>query len=196
MLCNVICTFQNLVEKPSATATAWGSSTPRARKRWTCRLVQSFMWDRHSCLDLFFKPDVWFGPDQKKTNLRLRVFFTGDAHGSKRKSCIADQIATFLKGKLQLLHLQELEGLILVSSLIMRRCFPRNKLPLSQLRSAVSYPLPFSDFHIVDTVGEEGTSNAQCLSALKSWKLLWRLVGTQKPVGSPLPPWKSEREAG
>ena len=53
---------------------------------------------------------------------------------------------------------RELETIIFMASLIMRKCFPRNRLPISNLRSPVSVPLPHSDFHVVDMGEGQGQS--------------------------------------
>ena len=42
---------------------------------------------------------------------------------------------------------REVESLIMLASLIMRKCCPRNKLPLDNVLSAVTYSLPHSDIH-------------------------------------------------
>ena len=54
------------------------------------------------------------------------------------------------------LEVQELESVVYLSSLVMRKCFPRNRLPISVLRSAISCSLPVSDFHVLDTCEEQG----------------------------------------
>ena len=53
---------------------------------------------------------------------------------------------------------RELETLIFMASVIMRKCFPRNRLPLTSLRSAVTCSLPDSDFHTIDM----GEGQGQC----------------------------------
>ena len=43
---------------------------------------------------------------------------------------------------------REVESLIMLASLIMRKCCPRNRLPLDNVLSATTFPLPHSDVHI------------------------------------------------
>ena len=50
----------------------------------------------------------------------------------------------------------DLEGVIYLSSLIMRKCFPRNRLPLTVLRSPITCALPISDFYVLDTAEQQG----------------------------------------
>ncbi len=50
------------------------------------------------------------------------------------------------------------DGLVLTASLILRRCFPRNKLPVASLRGPVSARLPPSDYYSIDTLAELGMS--------------------------------------
>lgn len=47
----------------------------------------------------------------------------------------------------EVIDCREMESLILLASVIMRKCCPRNKLPLSEIRSAVSYDLPESELY-------------------------------------------------
>ncbi|ESP05203.1 hypothetical protein LOTGIDRAFT_208161 [Lottia gigantea] len=57
---------------------------------------------------------------------------------------------------------REMESLILLASIIMRKCCPRNKLPLENTDSAVTFPLPLSDRHVPDCEvpdSDNGTSN-------------------------------------
>lgn len=51
---------------------------------------------------------------------------------------------------------REAESLIVMASLIMRKCFPRNRLPICSLRSALTCPLPESSFHVLDTGEGQG----------------------------------------
>ncbi|XP_050403069.1 cytosolic carboxypeptidase 1 [Patella vulgata] len=45
---------------------------------------------------------------------------------------------------------REMESLILLASIIMRKCCPRNKLPLDNVNSVVTFALPLSDKHVPD----------------------------------------------
>ena len=45
---------------------------------------------------------------------------------------------------------REVDSLIFMASHIMRKCFPKNHLPLCSLRSPITCRLPQSDFHIPD----------------------------------------------
>lgn len=45
---------------------------------------------------------------------------------------------------------RELESLIYAASVIMRKCFPKNRLPMTSLRSTLTCTLPDSDFHVID----------------------------------------------
>lgn len=53
---------------------------------------------------------------------------------------------------------RELETLVFMASIIMRKCFPRNRLPLVSLRSVVGFSLPQSEFHVVDAGEGQGES--------------------------------------
>ena len=58
---------------------------------------------------------------------------------------------------------REMEGLILLASVIMRKCCPRNKLPLSNIQSVVSFEKPVSELY-----PEEGYGRCSfLLSSLK-----------------------------
>ncbi len=54
------------------------------------------------------------------------------------------------------LESRELESIIFLSSLIMRKCFPRNRLPLDNLRNSIGCQLPISDFHVPETGEGQG----------------------------------------
>ena len=47
-----------------------------------------------------------------------------------------------------------MEGLILLASVIMRKCCPRNKLPLGNIRSVVKYDLPESELYPPEGFGK------------------------------------------
>ena len=49
---------------------------------------------------------------------------------------------------------REMESLILLASVIMRKCCPRNKLPICNVRSVVMFDKPESDLYPVE--GAEG----------------------------------------
>ena len=71
--------------------------------------------------------------------------------GSGRKSLVENEgIRILYETSRQLVDCREMESLILLASLIMRKCCPRNKLPLTDVSSAVTYALPVSDFHVPD----------------------------------------------
>ena len=64
---------------------------------------------------------------------------------------------------------REVESLIMLASLIMRKCCPRNRLPLENVLSAITFPLPHSDVHIPEcyTLPEfQGTSQSPCCKPL------------------------------
>ena len=66
---------------------------------------------------------------------------------------------------------REVESLIMLASLIMRKCCPRNRLPLENVLSAITFPLPHSDVHIPEcyTLPEfQGTSQSPCGEPLHS----------------------------
>ncbi|KAJ8304681.1 hypothetical protein KUTeg_018264, partial [Tegillarca granosa] len=71
------------------------------------------------------------------TNLRSGRKSLADANG----------IQILYDSAQEVIDCREMESLILLASVIMRKCCPRNKLPLSEIRSALSYDLPESDLY-------------------------------------------------
>ena len=56
---------------------------------------------------------------------------------------------------------RELESIVLMASVIMRKSFPKNRLPITSLKSVLSYNLPHSDFHTLD-MGEGQGKKVTC----------------------------------
>ena len=89
---------------------------------------------------------------------------------SGRKALMeADGIRILYTSCKETIDCRELEPVILNASIIMRKCFPRNKLPLENLRSPLCCPLPESDFHIRDT--GEGHGIYICLILIVFWDI-------------------------
>ena len=53
---------------------------------------------------------------------------------------------------------KEIDGLIMTASLIMRKCFPKNRLPVARLHSPLSIGVPECDTHLLD-ISVEGKVN-------------------------------------
>ncbi|KAK3098121.1 hypothetical protein FSP39_016346 [Pinctada imbricata] len=67
---------------------------------------------------------------------------------SGRKALVdANGIQVLYDSAQEVIDCREMESLILLASVIMRKCCPRNKLPLTDLRSAVSHELPMSELY-------------------------------------------------
>lgn len=67
---------------------------------------------------------------------------------SGRKALVeADGIRILYESAQDVIDCREMENLILLASVIMRKCCPRNKLPLGKLMSVVQYELPESELY-------------------------------------------------
>ena len=62
---------------------------------------------------------------------------------------------------MEALDSREQEGIIFLASVIMRKCFPRSRLPLPTLRSTITCSLPDSDFHTIDMGEGQGVFAVQ-----------------------------------
>lgn len=62
----------------------------------------------------------------------------------------ADGIRILYEGALEASDCRDMESLILLASVILRKCCPRNKLPLESSLSPVLFPLPPSTTHTPD----------------------------------------------
>ena len=75
--------------------------------------------------------------------------------GSGRKALVeANGIRILYESAQDVIDCREMEGLILLASVIMRKCCPRNKLPLSDIRSVVTFNKPFSELYPEEGNGE------------------------------------------
>ncbi|XP_041369383.1 cytosolic carboxypeptidase 1-like [Gigantopelta aegis] len=98
----------------------------------------------------------WHQTDTKHRHINLRKVLLHILKNitnlrSGRKSFVESEgIRILYETCHDLIDCRDMEGLILLASLIMRKCCPRNKLPLKDMMSAIVYPLPASDFHIPD----------------------------------------------
>ncbi|CAH1796187.1 unnamed protein product [Owenia fusiformis] len=99
----------------------------------------------------------WHKVDTKNrhTNLRksiLNILKHITNLKSGRKALIeGDGIRILYTTCQETLQVRELESVIFVASLILRKCFPKNRLPLQNVCSAISCSLPESDFHIPES---------------------------------------------
>lgn len=76
---------------------------------------------------------------------------------SGRKALVeANGIRVLYESAQDVIDCREMEGLILLASVIMRKCCPRNKLPLGNIRSVVKYTLPESELYPAEGVEPGG----------------------------------------
>ena len=94
--------------------------------------------------------------DAKTVNTIFLCLTLCNVESGKKAFTDCDGMRILYTTSQETLDCQELESVVYLSSLIMRKCFPRNRLPLSVLRSPISCPLPVSDFHVLDTNEEQG----------------------------------------
>ena len=59
----------------------------------------------------------------------------------------ADGVRVLYRTCEDIMDVRELESLIFIASLILRKCFPRQKLPANANKTTLLYKLPQSDFH-------------------------------------------------
>ena len=75
--------------------------------------------------------------------------------GSGRKALVeANGIRILYESAQDVIDCREMEGLILLASVIMRKCCPRNKLPLGDIRSVVTFDKPFSELYPEEGYGK------------------------------------------
>jgi len=78
--------------------------------------------------------------------------------GSGRKALVeAGGIRVLYESAQDVIECREMENLILLASVIMRKCCPRNKLPVSRFNSVVTFEKPMSEIYPVE--GAEGRTN-------------------------------------
>ncbi|KAL4227460.1 Cytosolic carboxypeptidase 1 [Mactra antiquata] len=76
---------------------------------------------------------------------------------SGRKALVeANGIRVLYESAQDVIDCREMEGLILLASVIMRKCCPRNKLPLGNIASVVKYQLPESELYPNETLDVGG----------------------------------------
>ena len=68
----------------------------------------------------------------------------------------ADGIRILYTACQESIECRESESIIVLSSHIMRKCFPKNRLAVMNLRSTLVFPLPDSDFHVPETGEGQG----------------------------------------
>ena len=69
----------------------------------------------------------------------------------------ADGIHLLYNACLDTIDCRELESLIYLASVIMRKCFPKSRLPIATLRNPLTFPIPDSDIYGSATDVTEGT---------------------------------------
>ena len=80
--------------------------------------------------------------------LSSRVHVSFVPVGSGRKALAdANGIQILYDSAQEVIDCREMESLILLASVIMRKCCPRNKLPLDKLQSAFTQELPESELY-------------------------------------------------
>ncbi|XP_064653277.1 cytosolic carboxypeptidase 1-like isoform X2 [Lineus longissimus] len=102
----------------------------------------------------------WHRADTKNRHIALRKSILSVLRHiinlkSGRKALMeADGIRFLYTACQESVEVRELESLIFTASFIMRRCFPKNKMPVPAVRSTLVFPLPESDFHIIEVCPE------------------------------------------
>jgi len=76
----------------------------------------------------------------------------------------ADGIHLLYNACLDTIDCRELETVIYLASVIMRKCFPRSRLPLATLRNPLAFPVPHSD--IYGSLASELTEGLQYSTAV------------------------------
>ncbi|XP_070210608.1 cytosolic carboxypeptidase 1-like isoform X2 [Littorina saxatilis] len=96
----------------------------------------------------------WHQADAKNRNISLRKAILNTLKNitnlkSGRQAFVeSDGIRVLYNSAQDVSDSREVESLIMLASLIMRKCCPRNRLPLDNVLSAVTFSLPHSDVHI------------------------------------------------
>ncbi|KAL8577865.1 hypothetical protein ACOMHN_018670 [Nucella lapillus] len=96
----------------------------------------------------------WHQADGKNRNINLRKAILNTLKNitnlkSGRQAFVeSDGIRLLYNSAQEVSDSREVESLIMLASLIMRKCCPRNRLPLDNILSAVTFPLPHSDQHV------------------------------------------------
>ncbi|XP_076444257.1 cytosolic carboxypeptidase 1-like [Babylonia areolata] len=96
----------------------------------------------------------WHQADGKNRNVSLRKAILNTLKNitnlkSGRQAFVeSDGIRLLYNSAQEVSDSREVESLIMLASLIMRKCCPRNRLPLDNVLSAVTFPLPHSDQHV------------------------------------------------
>jgi len=79
----------------------------------------------------------------------------------------ADGIHLLYNACLDTIDCRELEAVIYLASVIMRKCFPKSRLPLASLRNPLTFPIPQSDIYgSLSTELTEGTVSIGCMEIL------------------------------
>ena len=90
-----------------------------------------------------------------KYHVAAHITLSDYVSGSGRKALVeANGIRILYESAQDVIDCREMEGLILLASVIMRKCCPRNKLPLSDIRSVVTFNKPFSELYPEEGNGE------------------------------------------
>jgi len=92
----------------------------------------------------------------------------------------ADGIHLLYNTCLDTIDCRELEAVIYLASIIMRKCFPKSRLPLATLRNPLTFPIRHSDIcGSMSTELTEGTIAVNCLSFsmltgcyVKKWNIM------------------------
>lgn len=96
----------------------------------------------------------WHNADGKNRYISLRKALLNtlknitNLKSGRRAFMEADGIRVLYSSAQEVMDVREVESLVMIASLIMRKCCPRNRLPLKKVLSAVSFPLPSSDLHV------------------------------------------------
>ena len=85
------------------------------------------------------------------------------------------------------MDVRELESLIFIASLILRKCFPRQKLPANANKTTLLYKLPQSDFHTPFGLSKGNQGANTCQGSYIYWAGLLGLGGVGWSLSYPYP---------
>ena len=107
-----------------------------------------YKWNKLFYLEFTWNELCMNFPHCKFACVSSRVHVSFGPLGSGRKALAdANGIQILYDSAQEVIDCREMESLILLASVIMRKCCPRNKLPLDKLQSAFTQELPESELY-------------------------------------------------